>query len=168
MCMDSTIPLDLTDIRSYLNMRPDDESQDPILTEIAVACTDLLEQYVPFSLRETDRVETERGVCSPDPIRIRLRGPALEVRTVKLNQRDVTDDLDFFVCDEQGPEPTVIVPPFTGCGDVVVEYRSGIYCPSAIATALMMMVKAMYERREEDPLTEGVLAMIRPWTVMNI
>ena len=51
---------------------------------------------------------------------------------------------------------------------MVVEYRSGIYCPSAIATALMIMVKAMYERRDEDPLTEGVLAMIRPWTVINI
>lgn len=171
-------PIDLSDVRSYLAMDPEDVSEDPILTEAISFCRDRLESILPYYIAERDVRET-RDLCSwclmPEES-MELRGPVLSVDKVSAVLSDGTAvdiPLEMWfvfngrltVCirdalEELGTDLRPI--------GIVCDYHAGAYVPPVVKNALLMMVRNRYERRDEDPLTEAVLTSVYPETRPNI
>lgn len=84
--MDHSIaePIDLTDVRAYLCMEPDDQGEDPALTESIAYCRDRLEALLPYYLAEREvRVERDLRPGMRSCV-VELRGPVLDIETVEL------------------------------------------------------------------------------------
>lgn len=171
-------PIDLADVRSYLAMDDDDQTQDAILSECISFCRDRLEAVLPYYLAERD-VSESRALCSwclvPE-VDIPLRGPVLEIQEVRLTLRDSTEAVvprDVWrlfdgvltvsvrmALRELRIESTPI--------GLTVDYRAGAHVPPVVKNALLTMVRSRYERRDEDPLTDGVMSSIYAETRPNI
>lgn len=174
-------PIDLADVRSYLAMDPDDQSEDPLLTDCIAFCRDRLESILPYRLAERELRES-KDLCTwclmPD-ITMPLQGPVLEIYTVDVVLRDGTavsaERGRWWIFDEvlhidvrgimddhrRDMGKDCPVPPPVG---VTVDYRCGSHVPPVIKNALLMMVRSRYERRDEDPLTDAIRAMVYPET----
>lgn len=162
-------PLDLTDVRAYLNMSSDDTTQDEVLTEAIRTSADLLEPYLDFSIRDTTRDVVCQAERTVDGVFVRIPlTPVISVDAVLEDNMFGTMELspdDYLLKD--GPDPIlVITAPING--DVRIIYRTGIRCPPAVKTALLTIVRSLYERREEPPLSDTVMAMVAPYARVNI
>ena len=171
-------PVDLADVRSYLAMEPDDETEDPLLSDCIAFCRDRLESVLPYWLAERE-VTVHRRLCSwglPQTVSMELRGPVLGIERVSLAMRDRTSlevpakawfefdgelsvDLRCALCDLD-PRPVPV--------GMTVEYRAGAHVPPLVKNALLMMIRNRYERRDEDPLTDAIMSMVYPETRPNI
>lgn len=174
-------PIDLPDVRSYLSMVPDDTSEDPILTDAISFCRDRLESVLPYYLAERE-VSVSKSLCTwgllPE-VDMPLKGPVLEIMRVRVVLRggieldasperwwcfqDVVHVNVRGVVMDRDPEVTETTPV-----GVVVDYRAGSHCPPVVKNALLMMVRNRYERRDEDPLTDAVMASVYQETRPNI
>lgn len=175
--MPAAEPIDLADVRSYLQMEPDDTSCDPILTDSIAYCRDRLEAVLPYSLAERDMSATEavgRGLLRSEMC-MALRGPVLWVSAVTIRLRGGADavapedswyvfddvlhlDLRSALADVEDAVPV----------GVVCEYRAGAHVPPVVKNALLMMVRNRYQRLDEDPLTDQIMRMIHSETRPNI
>lgn len=162
-----TEPIDLADVKSYLCMRDDDETQDPILTEAIKYCRDRLEAVLPYYL--AGRTVICRFVNTPytcDQVFV-LKGPVMGVDRVKIirrGQEEAVSSEDWTVF-----ENTLYIHRRLGPNDLVwVEYLAGSLVPPCVKSALLMMVKNRYERADEDPLTPAVMGMVYNETRVNI
>lgn len=173
-----TEPIDLPDLRSYLSMEPDDTSEDPFLTDAISFCRDRLESILPYFLAERD-VTASKELCSwclMPLVDIPLRGPVLEIQRVAVVMSDRTEmtcpDKSWYLFDgmftldlrEALADADTDAKPV----GVTVEYHAGSHVPPVVRNALLMMVRNRYERRDEDPLTEGIESMVYPETRINI
>lgn len=179
--LSTTEPIDLTDLRAYLAMEPDDTSEDPLLTECIAFCRDRLESVLPYHIAERE-VRTDKALCTwclmPDTV-MDLKGPVLEILDVTITVRggdEVMVPMDYWWA--YGCELHVDVPGamsgITWDGDapapigLTCVYVTGAHVPPVVKGALLMMCRSRYERRDEDPLTSDVMSMIYPETRPNI
>lgn len=171
-------PIDLADVRSYLAMDDDDQTQDAILSECISFCRDRLEAVLPYYLAERD-VSESRTLCSwclvPE-VDMPLRGPVLDIREIRLTLCDSTEAVvprDAYrlfdgmltvsvrmALRELGIEARPI--------GLTVDYRAGAHVPPVVKNALLIMIRNRYERRDEDPLTDAVMSSVYSETRPNI
>lgn len=169
-------PIDLTDVRAYLCMEPDDTAEDAALTEAISYCRDRLEAYLPYYLAERE-VRVERPMRgAPHDLTMELTGPVLELHAVEVVLADgsrvrVPNQLRWCFADVLHVDVAHALrgvraraPPM----GVSCEYRAGAHVPPIVKNALLMMVRNRYERRDEDPLTEAVAASLYAETRPNI
>lgn len=171
-------PLDLPEVRSYLAMDDDDQTQDAILSESISFCRDRLEAVLPYYLADRE-VVLKKSLCAwclTPSVGFQLRGPVLSVDEVTLATRDGLDitvpsmcyvefdgelSIDLRAAVEGiDPRPVPI--------GVTVRYHAGAHVPPVVKNALLMMVKNRYERRDEDPLTDAVMSSVFSETRPNI
>lgn len=167
-------PISVADVRAYLSMEPDDTGDDPVLESAIVSCRDRLESFLPYYLANRD-VRTSRDLCSWGLIQsdctIPLKGPVLEVvevlaenlgASVRLPpERWVLDGLTIHA-DVSGMLPPGPSPRIT------VRYTAGAHVTPSIRRALLTMVRSVYERRDEDPMTDEVYRMVMPEMELSI
>lgn len=174
----TTEPIDLPDLRSYLSMEPQDTSEDAFLTDAITFCRDRLESVLPYYLAERD-VEVSKRLCSwclMPTVDIELRGPVLEVMDVAIALCDGTEarcpDESWYFFDGRLAldlqEGLRSVDTDARAVGVTVRYHAGSHMPPVVRNALLMMVRNRYERRDEDPLTDAVMASVYQETRPNI
>ena len=171
-------PIDLPDVRSYLAMDDDDQTQDAILSDAISFCRDRLESVLPYHLADRE-IELKKSLCAwclTPSVTMELKGPVLSVDEVTLTARDGTEvtvpsscfiefDGDLTIdlraaVDGIDPRPVPV--------GVTVRYHTGAHVPPVVKNALLMMVRNRYERRDEDPLTDAVMASVYQETRPNI
>lgn len=151
-------PIDLTDVRDFLALDRDDISESPILTSAIPACRSRLEGVLPYYLAEREVSATFDDVRTRD-LSVRLKGPVLSIERVSLwskGHEHIISPEDYSLM----PGNVLYVGDIPEPGSLTVTYRAGSYCPPVVRTALLMMVKSVYERRDEDPLSDEVRNMI--------
>lgn len=175
--METAEPIDLTDVRSYLAMDPDDTSEDPVLTESISFCRDRLEAVLPYHLAERP-VTFSKALCGwclmPQEV-IELKGPVLAVEGVSLTlPGNVTAEVPPTCWDLFRDVMTVRTRDALSELDlsdrpigITVAYRAGAHVPPLVKNALLMMVRNRYERRDEDPLSPAVLSTVYTETRPN-
>ncbi len=164
--MNASEPISVADVRSYLSMEPDDTGDDPVLTSAIESCRDRLESFLPYYLASR-RVTASRDLCTwglmPSDCTMTLKGPVLEIVSVRVESPmdSVTVPADRWWRDGLTVHAD-IGGLLQGATRMVTEYTSGSHVTPNVRRALLMMVKSVYERRDEDPLTDEVYRIVMP------
>ena len=163
-------PLDLADAKSYLSIRDTDTSQDAFLTETITMVRSMAEAYLHRYVI-TGTVQSRIVLAIQDMSSatvIRVKGPVRAVTSVTVTPPGGTSvsvdgammDEDRVVADLSDIDMAV--------ARIDITYTVGSAVEYGIRTALLTMVRNRYDRRTEDPMTDDVMRMLRPYMRINI
>lgn len=151
--MDEIIePLDITDVRMYLQIPDSDDSRENALfLQFISMARARLEPMLPFYISKQTITLTGDALAGHALVK---DGVMRIESAVVLDPKGVARDLKV------GPPVggAIRFPPMAG--DYRIRIRTAMTCPPDVKMALLMMVRNLWEDRTSDPLTEEVMQAV--------